>query len=203
MRRLAFYIDFSFSKCALKSFDIMKLRYTYLIEQKFIKEADQYAEVSKAFTSNRHDFHEGGLNNKKRKMFEGKLGEKAVKMFFLDNNISFLEDNSPHYQRDEYDFMLIKKNQKITIDVKTRTENFHIRTLEMVEQAKNHPKDIFISVRLFKGKYKVKLLGWFTYKDMITKNQIENQGYLDNYVMYDKDLRPMEDFDKILSNFKK
>ena len=73
----------------------------------------------------------------------------------------------------------------------------------MVEQAKNHPKDIFISVRLFKGKYKVKLLGWFTYKDMITKNQIENQGYLDNYVMYDKDLRPMEDFDKILSNFKK
>ena len=180
----------------------MKLRYAYLIEQKFIKEAAQYADASKAFTSNRHDFHEGGLNNKKRKMFEGKLGEKAVKMFFLDNDISFLEDNSPFYERDEYDFLIKTRDQTLTVDVKTRTEEFHIRTLEMVEQAKNHPKDIFISVRLFKGKYKVKLLGWFTYNDMITKNQIENQGYLDNFVMYDKDLRPMEDFEKVLYDFK-
>ena len=27
-------------------------------------------------------------------------------------------------------------------------------------------------------------------------------GYLDNYVMYDSDLRPMEDFEKIINNFK-
>ena len=37
---------------------------------------------------------------------------------------------------------------------------------------------------------------------MIEKNQIENLGYLDNYVMYDSDLRPMEDFEKIINNFK-
>ena len=42
----------------------------------------------------------------------------------------------------------------------------------------------------------------FLIKDMIEKNQIENLGYLDNYVMYDSDLRPMEDFEKILTNFK-
>ncbi len=181
----------------------MKLRKEYVIDKEFVKEAIDYAEKSKSFTSNRHDFHEGGLENKKRKMFEGKLGEKAVKMFFLDNDISFREDDSPFYERDEFDFLLKTENQTLSVDVKTRTEDFHIRTLEMVEQAKNHPKDIFISVRLLKGTFTVKLLGWFTYEDMITKNKIENQGYLDNYVMYDKDLRPMDDFEKVLSDFKK
>lgn len=181
----------------------MKLKDVYLIEQDLINEAIQYAEKSKSFTSNRHDFHEGGLKNKKRKMFEGKLGEKAVKMFFLDNNVSFVEDDSPFYERDEYDFLLKNENETLTVDVKTRTEDFHIRTLEMVEQAKNHPKDIFISVRLLKGTFTVKFLGWFTYEDMIKKNKIENQGYLDNYVMYDRDLRPMEEFEEILMNFQK
>ena len=57
----------------------MKLRKEYVIDKEFVKEAIDYAEKSKSFTSNRHDFHEGGLENKKRKMFEGKLGEKAVK----------------------------------------------------------------------------------------------------------------------------
>lgn len=90
----------------------------------------------------------------------------------------------------------------LKIDVKTRTEDFHIRTLEMVEQAKSHPKDIFISVRLYRETNTVELLGWFTFKDMIEKNQIENLGYLDNYVMYDSDLRPIGDFEKIINNFK-
>lgn len=181
----------------------MKIRSKYIIENIFIREAVDYAEKSKSYTSNRHDFHEGGLKNKKRKMFEGKLGEKAVKMFFLDNNVSFLEDDSPFYERDEYDFLLKNGNETLTVDVKTRTENFHIRTLEMVEQAKNHPKDIFISVRLLKDTFTVKLLGWFTYEDMINKNQIENQGYLDNYVMYDKDLRRMEEFEEIINKFQR
>ena len=73
----------------------------------------------------------------------------------------------------------------------------------MVEQARNNPKDIFISVRLFRETNTVILLGWFTFEDMIQKNQIENLGYLDNYVMYDEDLRSMESFDKVLINFKK
>ena len=36
------------------------------------------------------------------------------------------------------------------------------------------------------------LLGWFTREDLLTQGKIENQGYLDNYVMYDRQLRPME-----------
>ena len=70
----------------------------------------------------------------------------------------------------------------------------------MVEQANSHPKDIYISVRLYKETNKVKLLGWYTYEDMMRKAKIENQGYLDNYVMYDKDLRSMHTIEKDLLN---
>ena len=87
------------------------------------------------------------------------------------------------------------------LDVKIRTKPFHTRTFEMVEQAKSHPKDIFISVRLFPERNTVKLLGWCTFEDMINIHRIENNGYLDNYVMYDSDLRPMESlYDIILVN---
>lgn len=176
----------------------MIIRNLYKIEGALYAEAVSYAESSKRYTSNRHDFHPGGLDNKKKKMFEGKLGEKAVKLLLLENGVSFEEDHTPCDERDEYDFLLINAFEKLKVDVKTRTEDYHIRTLEMVEQAQNHPKDIFISVRLYKKSNTVKLLGWYTYEDMIAKNQIENNGYLDNYVMYDKDLRPISTLEKDL-----
>ena len=178
------------------------LKDEYEIPKELYDEAYDYANKSKRYTSNRHDFHKGGLSNKRQKMFEGKLGEKAVKMFFDDNNINYKEDSTNFDERDDYDFLLENSTCSLKIDVKTRTEDFHIRTLEMVEQAKSHPKDIFISVRLYREINTVELLGWFTFKDMIEKNQIENLGYLDNYVMYDSDLRPMEDFEKLINNFK-
>ena len=34
------------------------------IKKEFIEEALKYAELSKSFTSDTHDFHEGGLNAK-------------------------------------------------------------------------------------------------------------------------------------------
>lgn len=171
----------------------MIIRDYYLIEGKFYESALTYAEQSKRYTSNRHDFHAGGLDNKKKKMFEGKLGEKAVEMFFIDNNVRYFADHTPYDERDNYDFLLQNNRERLLIDVKTRTEKFHTRTLEMVEQAQSHPKDIYISVRLYRESNKVKLLGWFTFQDMLSKNRIENQGYLNNYVMYDSDLRPMKD----------
>lgn len=178
----------------------MIIREFYKIEGQLYDEALKYAESSKRYTSDRHDFHAGGLDNKRKKMFEGKLGEKAVKMLFMENKVSFEEDRSPCDERDEYDFLLINGKEALKVDVKTRTERFHVRTLEMVEQARTHPKDIYISVRLYRDTRTVRLLGWYTYADMIAKNQIENQGYLDNYVMYDKDLRPMSTLESDLLN---
>ncbi len=178
--------------------DRIIVRDYYKIEGTLYREALSYADSAKQYTSNRHDFHAGGLDNKKQKMFEGKLGEKAVKILFRENGVSFEEDPTSCDERDEYDFLLINDAEKLKVDVKTRTEYFHTRTLEMVEQAQNHPKDIFISVRLYKRSNTVKLLGWFTYADMIAKGQIENHGYLDNYVMYDKDLRPIATLERDL-----
>lgn len=182
----------------------MSVRDVYHIEGGLYREAYNYALASRSYTSNRHDFHAGGLTNKQQKMFEGKLGEKAVKILFLENNINFEEDRSSYTERDEYDFLLVNDKERLKVDVKTRTKDFHIRTLEMVEQAQNHPKDIFISVRLYCASNDVKLVGWYTYEDMIAKNQIENQGYLDNYVMYDRDLRPIETLEtELLCRFRR
>jgi len=156
----------------------------------YIREAYEYATKSKAYTSNRHDFHEGGLEAKQRKMFEGKLGEKIFKKVLVDNNIQFEEDNTSHTEADLYDF---KMPDNTTIDVKTRTKEFHTRTLEMVEQFNKNPKDIYISVRLYPEKKEGYIIGWCTKEDIKKINRIENNGYLDNYVLYDNELRPIKD----------
>lgn len=165
-----------------------------LISDTLNNEALHYANISKSFTSDRHDFHEGGLSAKKRKMYEGKLGEKAIKQFFVDNNIRFKEDKSSHEIADDYDFLVIDNlGKELKVDVKTRTKDFHTRTLEMVEQMKKKPKDIYISVRLFdKNPIIVELIGYATKEDFLLKNRIENNGYLDNYVMYDNELKKMD-----------
>ncbi len=70
------------------------MRFKYTIKDDFIEEALSYAKKSRAFTSNRHDFHPGGLDNKQHKMFEGKLGEKHSRCF-LSIMISLLQRTVP------------------------------------------------------------------------------------------------------------
>ena len=162
-----------------------------IINETLEKEAQDYAILSKSFTSDRHDFHEGGLNAKQRKMFEGKLGEKAIKQFFIDNNIKFVEDKTSYEEADNYDFLVYDlEGNELKVDVKTRTRNFHTRTLEMVEQMKNKPKDIYFSVRLYDKKpFEIELIGYALKSDFLRINRIQNQGYLDNYVLFDNELR--------------
>jgi len=52
----------------------MIIKEIYIIDGELYKEAYDYAELSKAFTSNRHDFHKGGQKNKR--LFVGGLYEK-------------------------------------------------------------------------------------------------------------------------------
>lgn len=164
-----------------------------IISQPLEKEAKDYALKSKSYTSNRHDFHEGGLEAKERKMFEGKLGEKAIKQFFTERNIKFKEDTTSFDEADFYDFIVYSLDGKeLKVDVKTRTERYHTRTLEMVEQMKNKPKDI--------TPYKVDIIGYATKEDFLSKNKIENQGYRNNYVLYDNELTNIE---TLLSNLQK
>ena len=167
-----------------------------VIENNFINEALDYSKLSRSYTSDGHDFHEGGLNAKQRKMFEGKLGEKGIKQYFLQNNIHFIEDSSSHKEADNYDFVVIKGSRKYLIDVKTRTKKFHIRTLEMVKQLHRKKIDVYISVRLIRvaQTFKIKIIGWTTKNDILKLNRVENNGYLDNYVLYDKELRDITEF---------
>ena len=164
------------------------------IKDEFIKEAKEYALISREYTSDDHDFHEGGLDAKQRKMFEGKLGEKSIKQFFLDNNIEFTEDKSDYRKADEYDFLVYKNKKKYLVDVKTRTKSFHTRTLEMVKQLNSKKIDIYISVHLKRidSSYHGKILGWCGRNDVFNINRIENNGYLDNYVVFDNELRNIE-----------
>ncbi|MFC3210738.1 hypothetical protein [Planomicrobium okeanokoites] len=168
----------------------------YNLNEVFIKEAAAYAELSKAYTADRHDFHQGGLENKRRKMYEGKLGEKIFKTFLVENSIPFAEDQSSHTEADSFDFIL---PNGVTIDVKTRTKSFHTRTLELVHQFARKPKDIYVSVRLFDDLSSGKIIGWCTKEDILNINRVENNGYLDNYVIFDNELRDIKDFLKIPS----
>lgn len=168
-----------------------------LIPNEFVIEAREYALASRSHTSDRHDFHEGGLAAKQRKMYEGKLGEKLVKHLFIQSGISFQEDKSPHTEADRYDFILPDGK---TVDVKTRTQPFHTRTLEMVEQFRKVPKDLYISVRLFPDKISGYIIGWATKMDFLRTNRIENNGYLDNYVLFDHELRTWKDLIRLLTN---
>ncbi|MBU9722339.1 MULTISPECIES: hypothetical protein [Bacillaceae] len=178
----------------------MRIQQVYQLTEDLIEEARQYAELSKEFTSNRHDFHEGGLINKKKKMYEGKLGEKIFKMFLLENKINFEEDKSSHEEADYYDFLLPNGYK---IDVKTRTKDFHIRTLELVEQFQQKPKEIYVSVRLFDNLSTGSIIGWVSNNDILRINRIENHGYLDNYTIYDRELRDMKQlWDLCLVNYK-
>ncbi len=158
------------------------------ISPELIKEAYNYAFKSRKYTSNRHDFHEGWFDAKQRKMFEGKLGEKILKIILIQNQISFQEDETSYTDADIYDFII----DDIKIDVKTRTKDFHTRTLEMVEQFNKNPKDIYVSVRLFPEKKEWYVIGWCTKEDIIRIKRVENHGYLDNYVLLDNELRPLQ-----------
>lgn len=169
----------------------MELKGQYNVSPEFRKEAEDYARKSREYTSDNHDFHDGGLNAKELKMLEGKLGEKVFKTFLNDNNIEYTEDNSSHEVADEYDFLL---SNGMTIDVKTRTKDYHTRTLEMVKQYTKNPKDIYVSVKFSSDKTSGQILGWIPGNNLATQNPKENQGCHDNYVAYDNDLSSMDEF---------
>ena len=166
------------------------------IKDEFIEEALDYARLSKNYLSNKHSFHKGSLGDKEYKMFQGKLGEKIFKQYMIDNDIGFVEDESHYTKADEFDFCI----SKYLVDVKTRTKEYHTRTLEMVKQFQNKPKDIYVSVKLNMENFEGYIIGWFGKKDIIRINRIENNGYLDNYVLYDKELR---DIDTLKSSIRK
>ena len=66
----------------------------------------------------------------------------------------------------------------------------------MVKQLHRKKIDVYISVRLIRvaQTFKIKIIGWTTKNDILKLNRVENNGYLDNYVLYDKELRDITEF---------
>lgn len=168
-----------------------------------IEPARDYAILSAPHTSNRHDFHGGGLANKARKMFEGKLGERAFGAWLAMEGISNTPDSSAHNVADVFDFMVGGR----AIDVKTYTQVSHRRLLEMVEQYQRGAKDYYVATRLHYSPFDVHIqsgeivfdlgavttqfvdiIGWASGRQ-VGEAQVENVGYKDNYRIWLDDLR--------------
>lgn len=169
------------------------------VTQAMKDEASDYADLSRDYTSRNHDFHEGGPDNAKLKMYEGKIGEKAFRSWLDCEGIPYIEDNTPHDQADYYDFLI----NGFKIDVKTRTESYHTRTLELVNQFEERPKDIYVSTYYNRDTDNVELIGVISSAKLLSLNQIENHGYLDNYVAYDNQLGSMAAFKQYITTHKK
>lgn len=166
------------------------------IEDWMKEEAKNYAEESHDYTSRGHDFHDGGADEASKYMYLGKLGEKAFKKLLLDNGITFIEDYTGPDQADEYDFLV--KGYKI--DVKTRTKSYHTRTLEMVTQFRERPKDVYVGTYYNAGKDQMEFYGYIRAEELEQLHSPENHGYGWNYFAYDREMHPVN---KLLDDLKK
>ncbi|MFU8925362.1 hypothetical protein [Acinetobacter puyangensis] len=68
-----------------------------------------------------------------------------------------------------------------------------------MEQVYCRPKHLYVSVRLFPDLKSGLIIGWCTAHDFLQINRIENHGYLDNYVLYDHELRHIDSLANFLS----
>lgn len=169
----------------------------YTLADSDVSEAREYAHKAAQYTSNRHDFHEGSLDEKEENMFYGKLGEKAFRAFLNEIGMSYSEDETSYTEADNYDFELciggfMNENTYLTVDVKTRTKPWHKYNLEMVEQFMKNGKDIYVFTRMISER-EFELLGWVKNEDF-EYAAIINNGYLDNYAFEDSQLRSMDTF---------
>ncbi|WP_050540525.1 hypothetical protein KQH69_07210 [Streptococcus sanguinis] len=158
------------------------------ITEEMIRIARDYSELSHDYTSRAHDFHEGGADIASQKMYEGKLGEQAFAVWLKNEGIEFTEDRTSHDEADKFDFIV--KGYKI--DVKTRTEDYQTRTLEMVEQFYKRPKDIYVGARLYRDKNEVELYGIISANKLKKLGQIEKFGYKEDFFAYDSQLSPIQ-----------
>ena len=73
----------------------------------------------------------------------------------------------------------------------------------MKEQLQRSPKDIYVSVRLFPDVFEGYVIGWASDQDFLRVNRVENHGYLDNYVLFDHELRTWARLMELFADLKK
>lgn len=163
---------------------VPKLRAEYIIEGALYQEALDYARRSRAYTSDRHDFHSGGLDNKQQKMLEGKLGEKAFKLFLQDKASGFEEDHSSYENGTS---MTSCSRARAAPAGGCQDPHRGIPYPYAGTGGTDHlPSQGAVCFRpALPGAECGPAAGVVHPEDLLTQGKIENQGYLDNYVMYD------------------
>lgn len=73
----------------------------------------------------------------------------------------------------------------------------------MVEQFRTRPKDIYVGASYFTKTDTIEFYGFISAKKLEKLNPIENQGYKNNNVAYDKQLTPMSSFKELVVNRKR
>jgi hypothetical protein len=126
------------------------------------------------------------------------LGRMATKIFFVKNNINF--NNIPDLYK--YDKGYFVYNNK-TITTRSRSKPHYIRTLEKVSEFNKMVKDIYISTLVNdydndSNIYHCRMLNWVKGEDFKNRGRVENQGYGNNYVIYDNKSRTINSLLELL-----
>jgi len=156
-----------------------------------MEKANEYAKSSIDYTYDRFKLTK---EERQEKILIGKIGEEIVKTFFKNNNINYKEDQTSSHDLDEFD--LVVNNKKI--DIKTCSKDFHIRLFVVKNKFDTYKKhDYYIAVKIDLDHMLASIYGYATKED-ISNAKVENKGYKDNYSIFLKDLRSINELIKIL-----
>lgn len=153
-----------------------------------IEHARKIAKLKENHINNKYSYHK--VEDNFQKMFEGKLGEEAVKSFFNEKNVEYELDTTPIEKPDRFDFMILQKDKRYTVDVKTRNadygENNMLLAIKSVVDSK--PKDLYISVYL-KTEQELYIVGYCSWRKFIEVNRVkEFKEGLPSYALFENEL---------------
>jgi len=121
------------------------------------------------------------LNERKKRIFFGKLGEIIFFNYLISLNKKINNDDMfkifiGENNADNFDFKTID-NQ--TIDIKTAYENFHNRIVIPEDQFENNKaKDFYVGIKIFYNDKTAKIYGYTSKKNLLlNKKQNFGEGY--------------------------
>ena len=148
------------------------------ISQKWVPLSWDYANRVADYLSENHDAIGSTREDRVAGMYAGKLGEGYVKDMLDYYGIPYLEDEKPDEDPDNFDLLIGGKK----VDVKTKRSTKYTDLIEMVEQVKNRPKDLFINVHVNVETLEAEFIGWTTNARMLEINKIVKMKKV-NYVV--------------------
>jgi hypothetical protein len=162
--------------------------YKIILTDEQIEHAREIARLKENYINNKYSYHT--VEDNFQKMFEGKLGEEAVKSFFNEKSVKYELDTTPIEKADRFDFMILQKDKWLTIDVKTRNqdygENNMLLAIKSVVDSK--PKDLYMSVYL-KTEQELYIVGYCSWRKFIEVNRVkEYKKGLPSYALYENEL---------------